>query len=162
MERKRDTTCFFTGHRTVPEDRLASVVEQLNVTIRRLAGRGYTDFICGGALGFDTIAACRVAAAHMKDPKIRLVLMLPCRDQTNLWTRTSDIALYGKLKGLASEVIYAADFYSDGVMLLRDRMMADAGSLCVAYYDGRQGGGTAYTLRYAEQRGVTVVNLYEE
>ena len=158
----RAKTCFFTGHRSLPRGADGALVAELDVTLRRLRFDGYTDFVCGGAVGFDTVAACRVAAAAKRDPGFRLILVLPCRDQTALWNKTEDVALYQKLKGLAAEVVYVRDFFDDGVMLERDRMMADMSSLCVAYYDGRKGGGTAYTVRYAEKLGLPVVNLYDK
>ena len=156
----REKTCFFTGHRSLPREAEGALVAELDVTLRRLRFDGFTDFVCGGAVGFDTVAACRVAAAAKRDPGFRLILVLPCRDQTAMWQNTEDVALSQKLKGLASEIVYVRDFFEDGVMLERDRMMADMSSLCVAYYDGRRGGGTAYTVRYAEKQGIPVVNLY--
>ncbi|MBR7032143.1 MAG: DUF1273 family protein [Clostridia bacterium] len=163
MERAgRDKTCFFTGHRSVSSDSESALVAELDVVLRRLRFDGFTDFVCGGAVGFDTLAACRVAAAARRDPGFRLILVLPCRDQTAMWRKTGDIALYQKLKGLASEIVYVRDFFDDGVMLERNRMMADMSSLCVAYYDGRRSGGTAYTVRYSEKKGIPVVNLFDK
>ena len=159
---EREKTCFFTGHRSFSKEAESAAVAELDLTLRRLRFEGFTDFVCGGAVGFDTVAACRVAAAARRDPGFRLILVLPCRDQTALWQRTEDVALYQKIKGLAADVVYVRDFFADGVMLERDRKMADMSSLCVAYYDGRRGGGTAYTVRYASKRGIPVVNLYDK
>lgn len=158
----REKTCFFTGHRSLTAGIGDALVAELDLTLRRLRFEGYTDFVCGGAVGFDTVAACRVAAAAKRDPGFRLILVLPCRDQTAMWRKTDDVALYQRLKGLAADVVYVRDFFEDGVMLERDRMMADESSLCVAYYDGRRGGGTAYTVRYAEKLCLPVINLYDK
>ncbi|MBQ7474725.1 MAG: DUF1273 family protein [Clostridia bacterium] len=158
----RDATCCFTGHRRVPDGDLPALTAEIDILLRRLCERGVKNFICGGAVGFDTVAACRVAVAAKNDPGIRLILFLPCRDQTVMWKRARDVALYQRLKGLASDVFYVADFYRDGIMLERNRQMADASSLCVAYYDGRGAGGTAYTVRYAVKRGLEVVNLFDK
>lgn len=157
---RREKTCFFTGHRSIPKTIETALVSELDVTLRRLRFDGFTDYVCGGAVGFDTVAACRVAAAARRDEGYRLILVLPCRDQTAMWRSTGDVALYQRLKGLASEIIYVRDFFGEGVMLERDRAMADMSSLCVAYHDGRRAGGTAYTVRYAEKQGLPVVNLY--
>ena len=55
--------------------------------IAALAARGTESFYCGGALGFDTIAARAVLAARDKYPFVRLVLALPCPQQDALWSR---------------------------------------------------------------------------
>lgn len=139
-----------------------SLAALLDRTIAELICEGCDCFICGGAVGFDTLAACRVVVAKRHFPDIAFSLILPCRDQTARWTNAYDIALYQRLKGLADTVEYASDIYSSGCMLERNRMMADRSSVCVAYYDGSHGGGTAYTVRYATKQGLRLVNLYEK
>lgn len=158
---ERENTCFFTGHRRLKKGSRGEVIEALDKTIKKLSDRGFTNFVCGGAIGFDTVAACRVVVAARKDERIRLILALPCRDQTLRWKDSHDVALYQRIKGYADEIMYAADFYKDGCMLARNRMMADMSSLCVAYYDGGRG-GTAYSVRYAEKNGLEVMNIYDE
>lgn len=154
------TTCFFTGHRNIPAQCLGDVTLSLDNTISSLVAEGFDRFVCGGAVGFDTLAACRVVVAKKYFPNISFSLVLPCRDQTSRWQNARDIALYQRLKGLADSVEYASDIYSAGCMHTRNRMMADMSSVCVAYYNGR-GGGTAYTVRYATELGLRLINLYE-
>ena len=158
---ERKMTCFFTGHRSIPKDKLSHLLAKLDETIDRLIAEGYNRFVCGGAVGFDTLAACRVVVAKTKHPEVELHLVLPCRDQTAKWRSSYDLALYQRIKGYADEVCYATDTYSAGCMHLRNRMMADMSSVCVAYYNGA-GGGTAYTVRYAIDQGIQVINLYED
>ena len=50
-------TCFFTGHRKIPRDISDTIELQLNDTISTKYKEGIRNFISGGALGFDTIAA---------------------------------------------------------------------------------------------------------
>ena len=161
MESENNTTCFFTGHRSIPKEDMTSLTAELDCVIEKLIVEGIDTFVCGGAVGFDTLAACRVAVAKKRFPHIGLELILPCRDQTAKWRSSYDIALYQRIKGLADSIEYAADTYSSGCMHLRNRMMADRSSVCVAYYNGG-GGGTAYTVRYARERGLSVINLYEK
>jgi len=43
--------------------------------------------------------------------------------------------------------------------LMRNRQIVDQVDVLAACYDGRQGGGTTYTIRYAEQQGKPVMRL---
>ncbi len=158
---EKKTTCFFTGHRTIPPADKQRLVGRLDMCIMNLAERGYANFVCGGAVGFDTLAACRVINAKLRYPDIKLILVLPCRDQTTRWKETSAIALYHKIKGLADKVVYSSDVYTSGCMHLRNRTMADMSSVCVSYYNGSTGGGTAYTVKYASEEGLEVIGLYD-
>jgi len=154
-------TCFFTGHRTIPKAAMSTVTADLDEVIAQLIASGVDTFICGGAVGFDTLAACRVVVAKKRFPQVSLHLLLPCRDQTAKWRNNYDIALYQRIKGLADEVTYAVEIYTSGCMHLRNRMMADMSDVCIAYYNGGSG-GTAYTVRYARDKGIPIINLYEK
>ena len=161
MEENKNETCFFTGHRVIPKDEMSEVTSQLDRIIETLISEGISTFVCGGAVGFDTLAACRVIVAKKKHPHISLCLVLPCRDQTARWKNAYDIALYQRIKGLADHVIYSAETYTAGCMHLRNRTMADMSSVCVAYHNGGSGGGTAYTVRYAREQEIRLINLYK-
>ena len=161
MDFEKSTTCFFTGHRIISEETMSALAADLDIVLDELISDGIDTFICGGAVGFDTLAACRVIVAKKRFPNITLELILPCRDQTAKWRKSYDIALYQRIKGLADSVVYVSETYSPECMHLRNRTMADRSSVCVAYYNGR-GGGTAYTVRYARDRGLSVINLYEK
>lgn len=160
LDSTKQETCFFTGHRSIPKDKMTSLTADLDKTIGSLVSEGIDTFVCGGAVGFDTLAACRVIVAKKYFPHISLHLILPCRDQTARWRSSYDVALYQRIKGLADRVTYAADTYTSGCMHLRNRMMADASSVCIAYYNGGAG-GTAYTVRYATDKAIRLINLYK-
>lgn len=160
MDENRSTTCFFTGHRVIQSEKMTAVTSAIDGTVEALIAEGITNFVCGGAVGFDTIAACRVIVAKKRHPQISVILVLPCRDQTAKWRSCYDIALYQRIKGLADGIIYATDVYDSDCMYLRNRMMADMSSVCVAYYNGGSG-GTAYTVRYATESKIRLINLYE-
>ena len=160
MEPTTESTCFFTGHRTIPTDLIPEVTRLTREQIYLHAARGYTDFICGGAVGFDTVAAVQVAKVKAGGTPIRLILALPCRDQTALWKDTEMLRLYQRIKGTADEVIYISDLYHDGCMKERNRFMVDSSSACIAYYNGSRMGGTAQTVRMAEKKQITIANIY--
>ena len=54
--------------------------------VRVLMENGFRYFACGGALGFDTFAATYICSLKQQGYDVKLVLMLPCRDQTAKWS----------------------------------------------------------------------------
>ena len=77
---KQFTACF-TGHRKIPPNEYESLAVRLCETVSNLIERGYRYFGVGGALGFDTLAAITVINLKKKYPHIKLILILPCRNQ---------------------------------------------------------------------------------
>ncbi len=153
---KQQTVCF-TGHREISPAHRLIINLRLRETVENLIEEGYTRFVAGGALGFDTLAAQTVLAMKKRYPHVRLALILPCRDQADRWSENSR-RMYAAILERADEVIYTADLYSRGCMQLRNRRLVDESAVCVAYLN-KSAGGTAYTVRYAEQQGLAVLNL---
>ncbi|MBQ7671231.1 MAG: DUF1273 family protein [Clostridia bacterium] len=158
MDQLNGKTVCFTGHRIIPAGEKDAVTAKLDVIIERCVEKGYGRFVAGGALGFDKLAADRVIAFRKAGRPVTLCLVLPCRDQTKLWKSLPDINEYRKMKEEADEIIYVQEFYDSKCMMKRNRMMVDMSSLCIAYFDGRSG-GTSNTVKYANEVGVSVVNL---
>lgn len=154
-------TCFFTGHRTIPSPMIAEITRLTREQIYLHAEKGYVNFLCGGAVGFDTVAAVQVARIKAGGTPIRLILALPCRDQTALWKDTEMLRLYQKLKGTADDIIYVNNLYFDGCMKERNQFMVNASSACIAYFNGNRMGGTAQTIRMAEKKNIPITNVYK-
>ena len=95
-------------------------------------------FGAGGALGFDTLAAQCVLSLRKRYSHIKLILVLPCTTQTKGWSK-DDIAVYEEIKSQADKVVYTSHD-------------------CRAYLT-QEKGGTAYTVNYARQNNVQVINL---
>lgn len=163
----RDETCCFTGHRIVPKDQYDAVASETERAVRALAEAGYRYFICGGALGYDTLAAQIVLKLTAEYP-IKLFLALPCRDQTENWTKMKNIDAgaamreYQRIKALASAVYYVRDFYEEGCMKERNQFMVDHSSFCIAYYNGKPRSGAGQTVRMAEKGSLAVYNVFDE
>ena len=102
----RRETCCFTGHRNLPAEHLPAIPSLLDDTVAELIGRGIVDFACGGARGFDTLAAQSVLRARAACPFLRLLLFLPCRDQTRGWP-SKDAAVYVLRRGPLPPRLYA-------------------------------------------------------
>mgnify|MGYP004530240879 FL=1 len=155
----KDRTCCFTGHRKLPTEKLNKITSELEKTVIGLIADGYRFFGTGGALGFDTVAAQTVIRLKDKYPKIRLILVLPCTDQAKFWNE-DDSREYERIKKLADKTVYTSEKYYNGCMAKRNRHLVDNSSVCVAYLT-QSGGGTAYTVEYANKHGLKVINIAE-
>lgn len=155
-----ESSCSFTGHRRIPQDDFFNLQKRLQKIIKQLIKQGITTFYCGGALGFDTLAAQAVLKARRFHPQVKLILAFPCRDQAEQW-READRMLYESIKRRADEVVYLSERYTRSCMFERNRYMVDHSDICVCYCLSDQG-GTAYTVKYARRRGIPVINLAEE
>ena len=153
---KEKSVCF-TGHRNVPQNQMDFVLRGLDASIKLCIDRGYENFIAGGAMGFDTMAACRVIAARKRYGGIRLILALPSRAQTDRWPM-EDVKLYRRILGLADEAIYLSDFHYRGCYHARNDWMVYHSSVCISYLT-KKSGGTFYTVNRAEQNGLITCNL---
>ncbi|MBQ7363485.1 MAG: DUF1273 family protein [Clostridia bacterium] len=152
------TACSFTGHRKIEDRHKERIGGLLFRAIRYAYGLGCRDFFCGGALGFDTAAAKEVIRFRMSHPDCRLGLLLPCRDQSSAW-REDEIRLYEYILSEADTVLYASDEYTEGCMRERNRRLAEAADVVIAYV-GRERSGAGQTVRIAKSLGREVYNLY--
>lgn len=149
-------TCFFTGHRFLPFNRLAYIYDRLDFEINRMIEKGIINFIAGGAIGFDTIAAEIINAKKREGMNIRLQLALPCREQDKFWSKKQK-AFYRKTLNDADNIIYVSDNYFDGCMQMRNRFMVDNARYCICYLT-EDSGGTYNTVNYAISVGCIVIN----
>lgn len=156
----REITCCFTGHRKIAPNQQRNVARRLTEVIEKLIKDGFCRFAAGGALGFDTMAAQCVLNLKSKYPNIKLILILPCLEQTKGWSE-KDIAVYEYIKNSADDVIYTSLKYTKGCMFKRNRALVDKSSICIAYQT-KSTGGTAYTVNYAASHGVKVYNIGKE
>ncbi|MHB1314239.1 MAG: SLOG family protein [Christensenellales bacterium] len=153
----KEKTCFFTGHRIIPEAMVPAVKKRLQEEVLRLIGQGVTDFCAGGALGFDTLAAQAVLKLKRKYRHIRLILVLPCRGQDVKWG-FCDRQTYKKILDASDEAVYMTEQYVVGCMQARNRAMAERSSHCICFLM-QESGGTAYTVAVAQKLGISIVNV---
>lgn len=159
MEISKNYSVCFTGHRHILEKHIQILPVRLERTIINLIQLGYKSFIAGGAVGFDMIAAETVLLAQKYNPDIKLFLALPCRNQTARWKNPSDIERYNRLLTQANDIYYIQDTYTGTCMHKRNRWMVDHSAVCVAYLNNTARGGTVYTVNYANEQNLPVVNL---
>lgn len=154
----REKTCCFTGHRELPTGLGKwKLTTRLEKAIVEQIKKGIRFFGAGGALGFDTLAARTVLKLKSKYPNIKLILVLPCPTQTRGWP-IEDVEEYERIKAKADKVVYTSQEYTKGCMFKRNRHLVDASSVCICY-KVKDSGGTAYTVKYAEERGLEVINI---
>ena len=149
--------CCFTGHRSLDPARLSQISELLDCVLDGLIREGVTVFRTGGAMGFDTLAALKILDRKEKDPRLSLELCLPCRDQTRGW-QDLHREYYESILKRADRVRYVGEAYTQTCMMERNRMLVDGSRFCVAFCQSEVG-GSAYTVRYAEKKGLRIINL---
>ena len=152
-----NTFCAFSGHRSLPRTAVEQLPRLLRQKIDSLAEEGYTGFLCGGALGFDTLAAEAVLSARSRRPDLTLTLVLPCPEQDRAWPERARQRFRAILEA-ADETILVSPEYHRYCMMQRNRFLVDHAGLLVCYLTGDKG-GTAASVRYALKRRVPVVNL---
>ena len=157
---ERENTCCFTGHRQISPEIMPTLATELESVLLRLIGDGFRFFCAGGALGFDTLAAETVLHLKMQYPQIRLILILPCHEQTRSW-KPEDVRRYEAIRQKADKVIYTAEHYTRGCMHRRNCYMVEHSTICVAYCT-RSTGGSAYTLKYARKKKLCIILLAEQ
>lgn len=166
----------FTGHR--PKDiapifgtndtdydspRWRQVIDMVKRNIRDLQA---TAAISGMAQGFDTAAALAVLELRDKEHyPIFLHLELPCAQQSDLWPET-DRALYGLILSKADTVHYMTPpghiFPGKYIFLLRNKRMVDQADMIIAFWNGKENGGTYQTVSYATQEKKPIINIWPQ
>ena len=130
----------------------------LRTEYERLIRRGFRQFLTGGALGCDLMAAeviLELKEEYGKKARIMHVLCMPCYDYTAKWS-DQDKERLEKIKQ-NSVFFYVSDSpYYKGCMQKRNRYMVDTSRVLLAVYDG-QSGGTRNTVEYARSRNRKLV-----
>jgi len=149
--------CCFTGHRYLYVSSIPQITKKLEAVLQSLIARGVSEFACGGALGFDMLAGYAVLELKRRFPHIRLVLILPCRNQDARWPN-QERERYRNLLAKADEVKYVAADYHEGCMAQRNRSLVNFGDICVAYLK-RPKSGTAQTVHMAQAHGLEIIHI---
>ena len=153
----KEKTCCFSGHRDIIVTDHSDIAYQLELKIFDLICQEFTRFYAGGAIGFDTIAAKTVIKAKKIFPHIKLNLILPCKDQDKKWEK-ADKDEYKEILSKADHIEYVSERYTRACMFLRNRRLVDSSIVCLCYLNKNKG-GTAYTVEYAINRGLQIINI---
>lgn len=150
--------CCFSGHREISLTERRQLSSKLKEIINDLVKtKGVTAFRCGGALGFDTIAALYVLELKNEVPDVNLIIDVPHRSQPSAWNET-DKQIYEYILNHADKVNIISEKYYKGCMQYRNRYMVDKSDYVVVYVK-KTGGGSYYTACYAEANDKNVIYI---
>ena len=142
--------CSLTGHRVLPA---AFDDNALYDALEALLNEGYDRFYCGMAEGFDLRALLCLVALRQKH-RFSIVACIPFEGQERGFSR-EERQVYRSLLPWCDEAEVLFPSYRNGCYLARDRYMVDRSDLLFAYCV-KEKGGTAYTVHYAQEKGVPV------
>jgi len=159
-------TIAFTGHRTINGIYAPNPVwEKVYITVTRVISTMYhkynhIDFISGGALGMDQIAAVSVLNLIRTGVPIRLILALPFEGFESKWISDSKKA-FNLMIEAADEVHYVCDpGYAPWKMMKRNEWMVDRAKTVVALYLPDKPGGTLNCINYAMKQKRSLITIH--
>lgn len=176
IERLRNDTCGFTGHRPSKLDNCYSLKHPMSIKIsdeiypileKLIKEEGIRRFITGGAIGFDQIAFWTVHKLKKTYPDIKNVLSIPFKNQAAKWTDKETLTWYSKMLKLADEIIYVDELgmyrvegtiigdYHVAKMQQRNEHMVDESRIMIALWDGTKG-GTGNCVNYIRKKSKTL------
>ena len=141
-------TCCVTGHRDIPVEKQGFVEDALRKEVAAAIEDGYTRFISGFAAGVDLVFAAVIAEAKKKNNGLFLEAAIPYAGRL----KTKDKEFH-KLLAVCDGVKVISDRYVPSCYLNRNRYMVAQSQRVIAVYDGRDKGGTLFTLRDAHVQG---------
>lgn len=140
--------CCFIGHRHLPVQKVQEIFVNLDQEIERCMLRG---------LGFDQLAASLIIAKKELGEKIQLVFALPYKNHHKLWN-AEEKALYRSLLKEADDIVYVSEEYNSSCIRKWNYYMVEHSTYCIcALLDEKS--GIAKTVRYAREKGLTVMNI---
>lgn len=131
--------------------------ERLLQVINRLVERGYTDFISGVAMGFDTWAAEDVISLKKDNKDIHLECAIPFPKQAERWGFFDRLRRKKILKQSDCNTTLCEHYQRDA-FFIRNEYMVDKADVVVCYFDG-QSGGTAKTVAYAKKKDKIIIQI---
>ena len=166
LELNRFTTCCFSGYRphkfSFPlkrnNENFIELENNITNAILDAYEKGYRNFLCGGAMGFDLVCGETVVLLKEKFPDIKLVMVLPYKNQPKRfppdWRQRYDFVLSS-----ADHIYYFTEKYKKTAFIARNAKMVAHSSMIITYYNGKPG-GTENTIAIAQRDRLTIINLH--
>ena len=149
----RANTVCVSGHRELGRDLDKT---KLKVIFENLIINGIDTFLIGMAIGFDTLCF-QILEQFRKTKNIKIIACIPCLSQADKFDFEQKKE-YDRLLSVADEKIVLSDKYTPYCMQNRNKFMVD-NSACVVCYLNKEKGGTYNTVKYAEKKGVPIINI---
>lgn len=146
-------TCAFTGHRFLDENFNKNALKS---KIKALIDGGFTTFLVGMAVGFDTVCF-KLLEEFRKEYPIKIVACIPCYNQDYKFS-VKQKEEYKKMLDSSDENIYVSKEYTKNCMFKRNMFMVDSASVLVAYLKNDRG-GTFQTVNYAKRKNVSIIMI---
>ena len=146
-------TCAFTGHRNLGRDFNKTELERV---IKGLIKGGFTTFLVGMAVGFDT-ECFKILENLRKTENIRIIACIPCETQDYKFTLKQKEE-YKNMLNSADEKIYVSKEYTKNCTFKRNMFMVDSASVLVAHLTEDRG-GTFQTVNYAKRKNVNIIMI---
>lgn len=143
--------CCVTGHRSIPDSKRKYVEAALREAVLAAIADGYTCFISGLADGVDLMFAAIVAELKESNPALVLEAAIPYRDRLN-----SKDEVFQRLLKDCNSIKVLCEKYDPSCFFVRNRYMTARSDRVIAVYDGRNRGGTLYTIGNARAQGKDV------
>lgn len=159
-------SCACTGHRPhkfpwryhESDPRCIALKSVLSEQIDALVDKGVINFLSGMAEGVDTWFALSVLSLREKNPELKLHCVLPCMEQADKWSASSQ-ELHKSILSAADSVIYVSKNYHRNCMLERNIFLVDHAAYLLAVYNGGQHSGTAATIHYAQKSNREIIQI---
>jgi len=144
------SVCCFTGHRDFDSEKYPDTYLKLVEEIKRVYEEGCDYFITGAARGLDYEASVAINSLKQKGFSMLLEADIPYPQMIRHYQCAYSI--------INSDIhIYIGNTYTKDIFHRRDRYMVDKSDIVIAVYDGREGGGTSYTMKYAKKCGKKLI-----
>ena len=142
--------CGVTGHREIPAEYMEQAEQGLRREIEKAIADGYTSFISGFADGTDQLFAGIVLEKAKENPTLRLEAAIPYR---NRYKRLMENERTRAMLEACAKVEVVSEEWASNVYMKRNRYMVGQADRVIAVYDGREQGGTLFTMRDAHAAG---------
>ncbi len=158
---KKNSVCFsgYRSHKFSSSDDLPAIRANLSKHILHYVQEGYHTFLSGMADGFDMMAAEEVVKVKSNFPSIRFIAVIPCHH----WRELS--AYEQEIFNQADDLIAISEHAGTKAYHARNRYLVDNSSVLICYYSAettaQKGGGTKYTINYATQKKLKIINIFD-
>lgn len=153
----KNKVCSFSGHRKLSKINIEKIIRELNNEIEKQIEDGVRTFISGGALGFDQICASLIINKKTLDNNLKLIFVLPCKNQDKLWNEEQK-KHYKNLLNEANEIIYIQETYTNDCIKLRNKKLVEMSDVCICALENNFS-GTYQTVKMANEKGIEVINI---
>lgn len=161
-----ELTCAFTGHRPssysfgYDEEHpdCVTIKSLMTMQIGALIDNGVSTFLTGMTLGADIWGAELILRFKEAYPDIKLIAAIPCEAQADKWS-VEQRERYFNILAACDETVYISRHYTRDCMFKRNLWLIDHANFVLAVYNGSPKGGTAYTMKTAQQKKRTVITI---